>query len=477
MKSIFFAIPLLLLVTLGCVHLAGTQTQVRADQVPSIKSPVAATAETAKPAGPVAAPIAGTAAVPYAEFSVDGRTYVAGTLEGIAKAEHGHLPYSRTYIRRGAKGETVIVEVDPKGDALADRLWATYIERNLYYAEADKDGRTYLIGTREQHEAFKTTGHLPYTKTHIGAGHRGQTIVAEVDKGNAHLAKRLMARYSEANLYYADIAKDGRIYLIGSEATHAAFRQTGHLPYTQTHIGTGPRGETIVAEVDKSNPHLAKRLLATYSATNLYNAEAQKDGRIYLIGDADTHAAFRQTGHMPYTQTHIGAGPRGETIVVEVDKGSAHLAARLMRAYAATNLYYAAERKDGRIYLIGDAATHEAFRQTGHLPYTQTHIGAGPRGETIVAEVDKSNTHLATRLMRQFREHNLYYAEEMKDGRYYVIGSESMHQGFRSTGHLPYTQTHIGAGPGRKTVVVEVDKDNPHHAARLWREFTAQHGL
>ncbi|MDX2469068.1 MAG: hypothetical protein QNL04_00670 [SAR324 cluster bacterium] len=72
---------------------------------------------------------------------------------------------------------------------------------------------------------------------------------------------------------YSEIAADGRIYVIGSdklmekysniEAGHAP-----HLPYTQTYLGLGPNGETVIMEVGKKGTELKERLLATFCKKN-----------------------------------------------------------------------------------------------------------------------------------------------------------------------------------------------------------------
>jgi hypothetical protein len=139
--------------------------------------------------------------------------------------------------------------------------------------------------------------------------------------------------------------------------------------------------------------------------------------------------------------------------------------------------YYAEERHNDRVYVFGKSGTHEAFRSTHHMPYTMTLIGRGPKGETVVIEVDKKDPELQQRLLDTFKKRNLYYAEERHSGRIYVLGSASTHEAFRTTHHLPYTMTLIGAGPDGVTVVLEVDKKNPHVQQRLREEFEQRHGL
>jgi hypothetical protein len=55
-------------------------------------------------------------------------------------------------------------------------------------------------------------------------------------------------------------------------------------------------------------------------------------------------------------------------------------------AVAAQGLFYAEETKDGRIYVFNVAANWERWKQTGETGVAVTRLGAGPNGETIVAD-------------------------------------------------------------------------------------------
>ena len=70
-----------------------------------------------------------------------------------------------------------------------------------------------------------------------------------------------------------------------------------------------------------------------------------------------------------------------------------------------------------------------------------------------------------------------YYAEELANGRTYVIGSEASLQMFKASGELPLTQMFIGKGPNGETVVLEADAKDPGLQARLRREFESRHNV
>ena len=117
---------------------------------------------------------------------------------------------------------------------------------------------------------FEVHGHLPYTKTILGAGINGETVVFEVDKSDDKFAGTLIKKFEKTpwlidekdNFYVYKLG--GRIYVIGSYSMAQKFEAHGHLPYTKTLLGAGPQGETVVFEIDKDSPELTNRLMSTF---------------------------------------------------------------------------------------------------------------------------------------------------------------------------------------------------------------------
>jgi hypothetical protein len=135
----------------------------------------------------------------------------------------------------------------------------------------ENHGRLYVLGSQGSLDKFKASGHLPYTRTLIGAGPNGETVVFEVNKKDPALADRLQKEFSHTPFLVTSKGSDyyvykmgERYYVIGQEKTNEKFMASGHLPYTRTLLGAGPMGETVVFEVDKKNPQLADRLVKTY---------------------------------------------------------------------------------------------------------------------------------------------------------------------------------------------------------------------
>lgn len=152
-----------------------------------------------------------------------------------------------------------------------------------------------------------------------------------------------VAAAESADDWWVEEHHEGRIFVIGNQDTYESFKKSGHLPYTRTKIGKGPRGETLVFEVDKDNPALTDWLEEVYRIEHMndpapfYKATVH-DGRIYVIGKADTWASFQKSPHLPYTRTKLKAGPNRETVVFEVDKKDPGLVEYLEKQFSRRGL-------------------------------------------------------------------------------------------------------------------------------------------
>ena len=53
----------------------------------------------------------------------------------------------------------------------------------------------FIIAAPEMAKKFKGSGHLPYTRTVIGGGPQGKTVVFEVNKEKPEYVERLMTQF------------------------------------------------------------------------------------------------------------------------------------------------------------------------------------------------------------------------------------------------------------------------------------------
>ena len=133
--------------------------------------------------------------------------------------------------------------------------------------------RHYVVGSEEMSKKFAAHGHLPYTKTILGAGPHGETVVYEVAKKDPSLAERLMATYEKTPFLVESKGDDytvykymNRLYVVGSKESSEKFAAHGHMPYAKTVLGAGPAGETVVFEINKKDPKLVEKLMKQFKS-------------------------------------------------------------------------------------------------------------------------------------------------------------------------------------------------------------------
>ncbi|MDX1451902.1 MAG: hypothetical protein R3183_05045 [Oleiphilaceae bacterium] len=151
--------------------------------------------------------------------------------------------------------------------------------------------------------------------------------------------------------------------------------------------------------------------MQTATVAELY--EVHHDGRIYFFYDRGLYEDFVKIGHTAYMVARIGAGPKGETLkyaLTGADKkkreGIPSIDLIEGKAQPASP-FYGEVRSEGRIYVFDQLEDMNAFRKVGEAPYRFTQIGAGPKGETLVFVLNKTNKkeHPAA-LIEAFKQRN-----------------------------------------------------------------------
>lgn len=198
------------------------------------------------------------------------------------------------------------------------------------------------------------------------------------------------------------------------------------------------------------------------------------NGRYYVMDGYDTFEVFQESGHLPVTATHIAAGPYGETVIIEASKDDPTLEERLWREFEKRNFFYAEYPLGDEVYVLGQP---EAVRDLPEITPVNTveREGLGPRGETVVFQADPGNEWFAKHLIQRYKEKHYYYAEEIRDGKLYVFGSDSSHLSFKQGGELA-GETYQKVGPNKEDVVIEDIPDNPQIHRFLKMEFNERYG-
>ncbi|MDP2266558.1 MAG: hypothetical protein Q8J70_08425, partial [Thiobacillus sp.] len=116
----------------------------------------------------------------------------------------------------------------------------------------------YPIADAQNYLAFLDVGELIYTRTRVGTGPEGETIVFGIQKKEADdLNKPSFAeqfydgKKEVTGPFYGEVMRDGRFYVFGEWQDFKDYLEHKEVTFTFTEIGTGPKGETVIYALNK----------------------------------------------------------------------------------------------------------------------------------------------------------------------------------------------------------------------------------
>lgn len=125
--------------------------------------------------------------------------------------------------------------------------------------EVHKNGRIHVFYDRQELKSFMKVGETTFRLTRIGAGPKGETMefgLTKKDKkkpGKVAAIKLYDGKIKAGDNFYAEMYKNGRIYVFNNFKDMATVRNFGHPNYFYLSIGTGPKGETVVYVLNSKN--------------------------------------------------------------------------------------------------------------------------------------------------------------------------------------------------------------------------------
>jgi hypothetical protein len=127
------------------------------------------------------------------------------------------------------------------------------------YVVLPETGRVHAFGDTKNYFDFLAHGEVALTRTQIGAGPGGKTLVFGItgDDVKANAPSRgeqiLSGTIPSGTAFYGEVFKDNRFYLFGDLKDMTNFTAFGEVPYSYTDIGAGPKGETLVFVMNKDS--------------------------------------------------------------------------------------------------------------------------------------------------------------------------------------------------------------------------------
>jgi hypothetical protein len=136
---------------------------------------------------------------------------------------------------------------------------AVQAQASEFYVVQPEDGRYYAFGSFKLYQDYLAHGEVALTRSRIGAGPTGQTVVFgitndDVKSGQPSVAEQIYdGKLAPAPNFYGEVFKGGRYYVFDNLKALMEFAAFGEVPYSYTDIGTGPNGATVVWVMDKES--------------------------------------------------------------------------------------------------------------------------------------------------------------------------------------------------------------------------------
>lgn len=131
-----------------------------------------------------------------------------------------------------------------------------------------ENGRVYVLGDTKLQNIFMQTDEVALTRTRIGEGPDGRTLIFGMNKDDAKRGGPTEAenmydgKLVPAGAFYGEVFKDGRYYVFIEWKDMAAYLKHGEVPLTYTEVGAGPKGETVIYALNKDTSKLGKPVAA-----------------------------------------------------------------------------------------------------------------------------------------------------------------------------------------------------------------------
>lgn len=122
-----------------------------------------------------------------------------------------------------------------------------------YFMVFHENGRVYAFGDEQNYRLFLNTDEVPLTRTRIGGGPDGQTVVFGITKAESKKLNELTAaekffdgKVDDVGDFYGEVFRNGRYHVFGEWKDFKDYLSHKEITFTFTEVGTGPKGETVI---------------------------------------------------------------------------------------------------------------------------------------------------------------------------------------------------------------------------------------
>jgi hypothetical protein len=130
-------------------------------------------------------------------------------------------------------------------------------EKMYYFMVMPEDGRIYVFGDPKNYLAYREHNEVPLTRTRIGVGPQGQTVVFGITNDDVKANRPSTAemifdkKLSLKDPFYGEVVKDGRYHVFGAAKDFQDFLEHNEITYTFATIGEGPKGASVIYALNK----------------------------------------------------------------------------------------------------------------------------------------------------------------------------------------------------------------------------------
>jgi len=179
----------------------------------------------------------------------------------MRKIQQRLLPYAFSALALGLLAGCASQQTAP---AAAPKVEAPKVEAakiatvDNYFLIYHENGRIYPIADAKNYLEFLHTGELIFTRTRVGAGPNGETLVFGIERNEtSDLTKPAKAelffdgKYEPTGPFYGEVIRDGRFLVFGTWHDFKDYLKNKEITFTFTEVGTGPKGETVIYALNK----------------------------------------------------------------------------------------------------------------------------------------------------------------------------------------------------------------------------------
>lgn len=167
----------------------------------------------------------------------------------------------------GAMANSAAQEIIPVAPAPVAVTEAKELPEQNLFMTFHENGRVYVLGDPKLQQIFLETDEVALTRTRIGEGPDGSTLIFGMNKDDAKRggptdAEMMYDGKLEPGPFYGEVVKNGRYYVFVEWKDMAAYLKHGEVALTYTEIGSGPKGETVIYALNKESAKQGKPVAA-----------------------------------------------------------------------------------------------------------------------------------------------------------------------------------------------------------------------